>query len=83
LGYRQINTGSKDGIQGGIWPAPPQSPKLYSIVHRLENVKKRTEGMGAKTIILPTMLTEGDEMPVTQDSKETAFGMGRQGARAR
>ena len=28
MGPREINTGSSEGIQGGIWPAPPQSPTL-------------------------------------------------------
>ena len=27
MGYRRIDTGSSDGIQGGIWPAPPQAPR--------------------------------------------------------
>ena len=28
LGYRRIHTGSAEGIQGGIWPAPPRVTPL-------------------------------------------------------
>jgi hypothetical protein len=29
-GHRIIDTGSREGIQGGIWPAPPQLRTSYS-----------------------------------------------------
>jgi predicted enzyme related to lactoylglutathione lyase len=27
-GHQRLDTGSKEGIQGGIWPAPPQAPNF-------------------------------------------------------
>lgn len=80
MGYRQINTGSKEGIQGGIWPAPPQAPNFVQLFVAVEDVKasaKKAEGMGAKTIIPPTMLPEGDEMAVMHDPQGMSFVMWR------
>ena len=31
MGYRRINTGSTEGIHGGIWPAPPQAPTFVQL----------------------------------------------------
>ncbi len=39
MGYCRIETGSKDGIQGGIWPAPPQSPNFVQLFVAVEDVK--------------------------------------------
>src|SRR4051794_35063993 len=70
MGYRRIDTGSKDGIQGGIWPAPPQAPNFVQFFVSVSDVKssvEKAEGMGAKVLIPPTMLPEGDEMAVMHD----------------
>ena len=39
LGCRQINTGSKEGIQGGIWPAPPQAPNFVQLFVAVPDLK--------------------------------------------
>ena len=39
MGYRRIDTGSAEGIQGGIWPAPPQAPNFVQIFVGVEDVK--------------------------------------------
>ena len=31
LGYRRVDTGSREGIQGGIWPAPPHAPNFVQL----------------------------------------------------
>ena len=31
LNYRMVDTGSERGINGGIWPAPPQGPSLVLV----------------------------------------------------
>lgn len=80
LGYRQIRTGSKDGIQGGIWPAPPQAPNFAQIFVSVQDVKaviKNAESMGAKVIIPATMLPEGDEMAVLLDPEGMSFAIWR------
>jgi len=80
LGYRQIRTGSKDGIQGGIWPAPPQAPnfvQLFGRVQVLREAMQSAEKLGAKVIIPATMLPEGDEMAVLLDPEGMSFAIWR------
>ena len=78
LGYRQINTGSAEGIQGGIWPAPPQSPAFVQLFIAVDDVKAaiaKAEKLGAKVIIPATVLPEGDEMAVMHDPQGMAFAL--------
>jgi hypothetical protein len=80
LGYRQIDTGSKLGIQGGIWPAPPQAPDFVQLFVTVADVKAAVEkahGLGAKTLIPPTVLPEGDEMAVLNDPSGLSFAVWR------
>ncbi|HEY4838919.1 MAG TPA: VOC family protein [Candidatus Acidoferrales bacterium] len=80
MGYRQISTGSKEGIQGGIWPAPPQAPNFVQLFVGVDDVKafvKKAEGLGAKQIIPPTILPEGDEMAVLLDPQGMSFAVWR------
>jgi predicted enzyme related to lactoylglutathione lyase len=80
LGYRQISTGSGAGIQGGIWPAPPQAPnfvQLFVAVEDLQASVKKAEELGAKLIIPPTALPEGGELAVMQDSNGMPFGISK------
>ena len=81
MGYRQINTGSSEGIQGGIWPAPPQAPTFVQLFVTVDNVQaaaKNAEALGAKLLIPPTMLPEGNEMAVMLDPQGMSFGIWRQ-----
>jgi predicted enzyme related to lactoylglutathione lyase len=80
MGYRRIDTGSQEGIQGGVWPAPPQAPnfvQLYMAVEDVRSAVTKAEGLGAKVIIPPTTLPEGDEMAVMLDPQGMAFGVTR------
>ena len=80
LGYRQIDTGSKEGIQGGIWPAPPQAPNFVQLFVAVEDVGasvKKAEELGAKLLIPPTQLPEGDEMAVLHDPQGISFAVWR------
>jgi uncharacterized protein len=80
LGYRRIETGSSEGIQGGIWPAPPQSPNFVQFFVGVDDVKAaaaRAESLGGKVIIPPTVLPEGDEMSVLQDPQGMPFAVWR------
>ena len=78
LGYREISTGSKNGIQGGIWPAPQQARNFVQLFIAVENVRasvKRAEELGAKLIIPPTGLPDGGELAVMRDPQGIAFGI--------
>jgi predicted enzyme related to lactoylglutathione lyase len=80
LGYRRIDTGSQDGIQGGIWPAPPQAPNFVQLFIAVDDVKssvKKAQDLGAKLLIPPTMLPEGDEMAVLHDPHGISFAVWR------
>jgi uncharacterized protein len=84
MGYRQIDTGSKEGIQGGIWPAPPQAPNFVQLFVGVDDVKesvKKAEGLGAKVLIPPTVLPEGDEMAVLLDPAQMSFAVMRRAKR--
>jgi hypothetical protein len=78
LGYREISTGTQEGIQGGIWPAPPQSPNFVQLFVAVDNVQtfaERAQKIGAKLIIPPTALPNGDEMAVLLDPQGMSFAI--------
>jgi uncharacterized protein len=82
MGYRRIDTGSPDGIQGGIWPAPPQASTFAQLFVTVEDVKASVqvaERLGARVLIPPTVLPEGDEMAVLHDPQGMPFGVWRRG----
>jgi uncharacterized protein len=80
LGYREISTGSSAGIQGGIWPAPPQAPNFVQLFIAVQDVRaavKNAEELGAKPVIPVTALPEGGELAVMHDPHGMSFGIWR------
>ena len=80
MGYRTIRTGSEEGIQGGIWPAPPQASNFVQLFMAVDDVKAsvgKAESIGAKLLIPPTMLPDGDEMAVLHDPQGMSFAVWR------
>jgi len=80
MGYRRIDTGSTDGIQGGIWPAPPQAPNFVQLFVSVSDVRssvQKAEELGARVLIPPTLLPEGDEMAVMHDPGGMSFAVWR------
>jgi len=80
MGYRQIDTGSKEGIQGGIWPAPPQSSNFVQLFMKVDDVGalvQKAQELGAKVLIPPTVLPDGDEMAVLHDPQGMPFAVWR------
>ncbi len=78
MGYREINTGSTDGIQGGIWPAPPQAPNFVQLFVSVDDIKAyaaKAESEGGKIIIPPTTLPSGEAMCILHDSQGMPFGL--------
>lgn len=78
LGYRQIDTGSAAGIQGGIWPAPPQAGSFVQLFVAVEDVKAsvtKAQALGAKLLIPPTTLPDGGEMAVLLDPHGMSFAV--------
>jgi predicted enzyme related to lactoylglutathione lyase len=85
LGYREIRTGSDRGIQGGIWPAPPEGHSMVSLYIEVDDVaefaQKATE-MGAMVVIPPQVLPDGDEMAVIVGPEGIPFGLMKHAASA-
>ncbi len=80
LGYRRINTTSEKGIQGGIWPAPAHSPDFVQLFIGVQDIRatvKAAKGLGARVLIPPTVLPDGDEMAVLHDPHGMSFAVWR------
>ena len=78
LGYRRISTGAEDGIGGGIWPSPPDGHNLVQLFVRVESVAEhhaRAERLGARTIVPPQKLPDGDELAILLDPSGVPFGL--------
>ena len=79
LGYRQIETGA-GGFRGGIWPAPPGSHTFVQLFVGVEDVDQsvaRATELGARVIVPPTALPDGDVMAVLADPQGLTFGLMR------
>ena len=80
MGYRRIDTGSAEGIHGGIWPAPPQASNFVQLFMAVDDVAAavaKAVELGAKVLIPPTKLPEGDEMAVLHDPQGMSFAVWR------
>lgn len=80
LGYRRIDTGSSKGIQGGIWPAPPQAPDFVQLFIEVEDVAAavaKSQREGATVIVPPSVLPEGDEMAVLLAPNQMSYAVHR------
>ena len=78
LGYRQVRTGSEKGIQGGIWPAPPEAPafvQLFVEVEDLGGSVAEATALGAEVIVPPQALPDGDALTILRDPAGIPFGM--------
>jgi uncharacterized protein len=75
LGYRRIATG---GFDGGIWPSPSDGHNLVQLFVGVDSVAEyhhRAEEMGAKTIVAPQRLPDGDELAIMLDPSGMPFGL--------
>jgi uncharacterized protein len=80
LGYRRVDTGSEDGVPGGIWPAPPGAPTFVQLIVEVDDVTAhvtRATELGARVLVPPQHLPDGDEMAILQDPEGMSFGLVR------
>jgi predicted enzyme related to lactoylglutathione lyase len=78
LGYRRVNTGTAQGIHGGIWPSPADGQnfvQLFIAVDSVPEYHRRAEQMGAKTLVPPQKLPDGDELAIMIDPQGIPFGL--------
>ncbi len=76
---RSIETlGETLGIPGGFWPSPPEGHNLVQLFIRVDSVPDyvgRAEKLGARTIIAPQTLPEGDVLAILLDPQGLPFGI--------
>jgi predicted enzyme related to lactoylglutathione lyase len=86
LGYRQVDTTCKEGINGGFWPiSKKEGHSMVQLFVRVDDVKahaKKAEGLGAHIVIPPQMLPGGDEMAVVVDPDGIPFAIFRSAGNA-
>ncbi|HLG15660.1 MAG TPA: VOC family protein [Blastocatellia bacterium] len=78
LGYRMVDTGSDRGIQGGIWPSPPEGHSLVQLYVEVDDVAASVEKattLGASVIVPLQKLPDGDEMAIVLDPEGIPFGV--------
>lgn len=78
LGYRMIDTGAGRGINGGIWPAPPEAHSFVQLFIEVEDVAAsvaKAGGLGAAVIIPPQRLPDGGELAILHDPEGIPFGI--------
>jgi uncharacterized protein len=77
LGYRQLSTGS-NGIDGGVWPGPPDAQSFVQLFVEVPDVEKhiaRATKLGAKVIVPASALPDGDTMAVLRDPAGLPFAI--------
>jgi predicted enzyme related to lactoylglutathione lyase len=77
LGYRELKTGG-DGIDGGVWPGPPQERpfvQLFVAVPNIDQCVADAETLGAKVIVPKSVLPDGDAMAVLLDPSGLSIGI--------
>ena len=81
LGYRMVNTDSKEGIGGGLWPiSEKEGHSMVQLFIRVDDVKahaQKAQSLGAHIVIPPQTLPGGDEMAVAVDPDGIPFAMFR------
>lgn len=77
MGYRTIRTGER-GIDGGIWPSPPEGQsfvQLFIAVADVEAHAAKASKLGAKVIVPPQHLPGGDVLAILHDPEGIPFGL--------
>jgi len=78
MGYRRVQTGSGRGIDGGIWPAPPEAPNFVQLFVEVDDIAAyvaKASVLGAKVLIPPQTLPEGDQMAILLDPEGMSVGL--------
>src|SRR5262245_54232571 len=80
LGYRTIDTGSARGINGGVWPSPPEGHNLVQLFVEVDDVDAyvaKATRLGASVIVPKTELPDGDALAIVLDPSGLSFGLYR------
>jgi predicted enzyme related to lactoylglutathione lyase len=80
LGYRTVDTGSPRGINGGVWPSPPEGHSLVQLFVEVDDVDAyvaKAASLGAQVIVPKTELPDGDALAIVLDPSGLSFGLYR------
>jgi predicted enzyme related to lactoylglutathione lyase len=78
LGYREVKSANGKGIDGGIWPSPPEGHNLVQLFIEVDDVDATIEKASARgaTVIVPrSALPDGDVMAILADPAGLSFGL--------
>jgi predicted enzyme related to lactoylglutathione lyase len=82
MNYQMIDTGSERGINGGIWPAPPEAPTSIQLFIEVDDCAAYVEqalALGGTVLIPPQSLPDGDVMAILKDPTGMSFGIVKSG----
>ncbi len=85
MGYRQLKTGAANGVDGGVWPAPPGQAgfvQLFVEVADIDGCIAEATKLGAKVIVPRSELPDGDSMAVLLDPTGMSVAVCRLGTKA-
>jgi predicted enzyme related to lactoylglutathione lyase len=78
LNYRMVDTGSERGINGGIWPAPPEGQSMVTLYVEVDDIGvcvSKAIKLGGKIVMPPQKLPDGDEMAIIIDVEGIPVGL--------
>lgn len=78
LGYREITTGAASGINGGIWPAPPEAAPFVQLFIEVDDVDATIANVianGGSVLIPKSSLPDGDTMAIVRDPQGMSVGL--------
>ena len=70
LGYREVDTQSPRGINGGVWPSPPEGHNLVQLFVEVDDVDAyiaKATKLGATVIVPKSELPDGDALAIILD----------------
>jgi predicted enzyme related to lactoylglutathione lyase len=80
LGYRAVDTQSGRGINGGVWPSPPEGHNLVQLFVEVDDIDAciaKATALGASVIVPKSELPDGDALAIVLDPAGLSFGLYR------
>ena len=80
LGYREVDTQSPRGINGGVWPSSPGGHSLVQLFVEVDDVDAclaKATSLGATVIVPKSVLPDGDAIAIVLDPAGLSFGLYR------